>query len=194
MFPPMKPSLTDTLCTQCGLCCDGSLFADVELVGRAEATRLEIMGLEIDDDADGELLLLPCAALEGTRCGIYAHRPKCCRSFECHLLLEARRGAVTVERATEQISEARERIGRVKDLLAQLGQPDVRLSLKERCAEALSGEPSAIPGVNRKRTELETAMSAVERLIRKTFLPRRSGRTRSSRGYDARAARNERPG
>jgi hypothetical protein len=86
------------------------------------------------------------------------------------LLQEARRGAVTVERAMEQIAEARKRIGTVKDLLAQLGEPDVRLSLKERCAEALSREPSAIPGVNQKRTELETAMSAVERLIRKTFL------------------------
>jgi Fe-S-cluster containining protein len=176
----MKPSLTDTLCTQCGLCCDGSLFADVELVGRAEATRLEIMGLEIDDDADGELLLLPCAALQGTRCSVYAHRPKCCRSFECHLLQEARRGAVTVERATEQIAEARKRIGGVKDLLAQLGQPDARLSLKERCAEALRGEPSAIPGVNRKRAELEAAMSSVERLILKTFLGV-AGEGRSSR-------------
>jgi hypothetical protein len=58
----------------------------------------------------------------------------------------------------------------VQELLAQLKQPDVRLSLKERCAQALGGESSAIPEVNRKRAELEAAMSAVERLIRKTFL------------------------
>ena len=89
----MKPSLTDTLCTRCGLCCDGSLFGDVELVGPGEATRLEIMGLEIDDNqADGDLLLQPCAALQGRRCGIYAHRPKCCRSFECRLLEDVRSG------------------------------------------------------------------------------------------------------
>ena len=60
----MSPSLTDTLCTRCGLCRDGSLFADVELTGPAEATGLEILGLAIDDDADGGLLLLPCAALD----------------------------------------------------------------------------------------------------------------------------------
>jgi hypothetical protein len=41
----MKPSLTDTLCTRCGLCCDGSLFADVELASGGEASALEVMGL-----------------------------------------------------------------------------------------------------------------------------------------------------
>jgi Fe-S-cluster containining protein len=167
----MKPSLTDTLCTQCGLCCDGSLFADVELTGRAETTGLEILRLEIeDDDADGGLLLQPCGALQGRRCGIYAHRPKCCRRFECQLLQEVRRGAVTVERAAEQVAEALKRTRRVRELLAQLGQRDVRLPLKERCAEALAGEAGATHEVNRKRAELQAAMSAVERLIRKTFL------------------------
>ena len=87
----MEPSLTDTLCTRCGLCCDGSLFADVELAGRAEATRLEVMGLEIeDDDTAGGLLLLPCGALRGRLCSIYPHRPECCRTFECRLLQDVR--------------------------------------------------------------------------------------------------------
>jgi Fe-S-cluster containining protein len=169
--PRMTPSLTDTLCTRCGLCCDGSLFADVELVGRREATRLEILGLAIeDDDADGQLLLLPCAALQGRRCGIYAHRPSCCRRFECRLLQEVRRGTVTVERAAERIADALKRIARVRTLLAELGERDDRLPLNERCAEALAEESGATEERNRKRAELEAAMSAVERLIRKTFL------------------------
>ena len=96
----MAQDLTDTLCTRCGLCCDGTLFADVELVGQAEIARLEIMGMEVEnEDRNTGLLSQPCAALRGTRCGIYAHRPKCCRVFECHLLQNTQRGAVTVERA-----------------------------------------------------------------------------------------------
>jgi uncharacterized protein len=167
----MKRSLTETLCTRCGLCCDGSLFADVELAGRAEATRLEAMGMEIeDDDTSGAQLLQPCVALQGRRCAIYEHRPECCQTFECRLLQDVRRGAVGVERAKEQIAEALKRIGRVKDLLAQLGQHDGRLPLGERCAEALAKDTDADPEVNRKRAELEAAMSAVEGLIRKTFL------------------------
>jgi len=169
--PRMIPSLTDTLCTQCGLCCDGSLFADVELAGRKEAARLEAMGLEIEDDAaTGAQLLQPCAALRGRRCTIYEHRPRCCRTFECRLLQDVRRGAVGAEDATEQIAEALKRIGRVKDLLAQLGQHDGRLPLMERCAEALAEDTDADPDVNRRRDELEAAMSEVEGLIQKTFL------------------------
>jgi Fe-S-cluster containining protein len=167
----MKPSHTDMLCTRCGLCCDGSLFADVELAGRVEATRLEVMGLEIeDDDTNGALLLQPCRALQGTRCGIYAHRPDCCRTFECRLLQDVRHGTAGVERAGEQIAEARKRTGRVRELMAHLRQRDGHLPLGESCGEALARDADADPEVNRKRTELEAAMSAVEELLRKMFL------------------------
>src|SRR5262249_54395118 len=99
----MAPSLTDTLCTKCGLGRDRTLFADVELVGQAEVARLEFMGMEVDnEERNTGLLSQPCAALRGTRCGIYAHRPKCCRAFECGLLQNAQRGAVSVEHALEQ--------------------------------------------------------------------------------------------
>jgi len=166
----MNPSLTDTLCTRCGLCCDGSLFADVEL-GQAEARRLEIMGLEVEDHESGAgLLSQPCAALQGRRCGIYAHRPQCCRTFECQLLQDAQRGAVTVEAAKELIAEALKRIQRVRELLAQWGAGDVRLPLKERCAEAIAGQMGDTRETKRRRAALEAAMSAVESLIWRSFL------------------------
>lgn len=165
----MKPSLTDALCTRCGLCCDGSLFADVELAGPAEAAGLEVMGLEIEDDDHG-LLVQPCAALRGKRCGIYAHRPECCRTFECRLLQDARRGAVDVKRAGETVAETLQRVGRVRALAAELGQRDGCLPLQERCAEALALADEAGPAQNRKRAALEAEMAAVEELIRKSFL------------------------
>ena len=170
----MKPSLTDTLCTRCGLCCDGSLFADVELGSRDEAAALEVMGLEIEDadDDEGGLLLQPCRALEGKRCGIYPHRPDCCRTFECRLLQEVKGGAMSVDRAEAKIAEAWQRIGCVQKLALQLGPGDARLPLKERWAEALSpvAEVTADRGMKRKRVELHAAMTSVERLIQKTFL------------------------
>ena len=168
----MKPSLTDTLCTTCGLCCDGTLFADVELASRAEATGLEVMGLEIEDDDANGALLLPCRALHGTRCSVYAHRPECCRTFECRLLQNARRGVVSEERAKEHIGEALARIGRVKELMAQLGPHDPHLPLRESCAEMLARDADADPEVNGKRAELQASMAAVEALVRRTFLGR----------------------
>lgn len=167
---PRAPSLTDTLCTQCGLCCDGTLFADVELVGRAEVARLEIMGMEVEDEGRSTgLLSQPCAALRGTRCGIYEHRPKCCRVFECHLLQNAQQGAVSVERALEQIADAREQIRQVRETLHRLGNRDESLPIKERCAETLATE-DAPTGTLTHRAELEAAMARLEDTIWNTFL------------------------
>ena len=148
----MKPSLTDTLCTRCGLCCDGSLFTDVELAGRAEATRLEVIGLEIeDDDTNGALLLQPCRAVQGKRCGNYAHRPEWCRTFECRVLQGVRRRTAGAKRAGEQIAETLERIGRVRKQMVHLGQRDGRLPLTESCADALAKDADARPEANRRR-------------------------------------------
>ena len=170
----MNPSLTDILCTQCGLCCDGSLFADVELADSDEAAALEVLGLDIEDGNEGHggLLLQPCRALKGRRCSIYPHRPDCCRTFECRLLQEVRRGAVEVDRAQEKIADALDRIARIESLVVTLGQGDERLPLNERCAEALarSEEVDADPEMRRQREELEAAMTSLENLIRATFL------------------------
>jgi len=170
----MNPRLTDTLCTRCGICCDGSLFADAELASGDEASALEVMGLEIeaDDDDGGGLLVQPCGALKGRRCSIYPHRPDCCRTFKCRLLQEAERGMVEVERAKEKIAQALRRIERVKELVVQLGTSDERLPLKEQCLEALAlSETVAVgPAAKRKRAELQAAMTSVERLVQSTFL------------------------
>jgi uncharacterized protein len=169
----MKPSLTDVLCTRCGLCCDGSLFADVELASTHEASALEVTGLEIEDadGEDGSLLLQPCRALTGTCCSIYAHRPDCCRTFECRLLQEVKRGAVSVEKAKEKIAETLKRIGQIKELIVQLARVNERLPLKERCGEVLAlSEADVNPEVKRTRDELELAMTSLERLINSTFL------------------------
>ena len=163
--------LTDTLCTRCGLCCDGTLFGDVELTGPAEAARLEILGLDVDtDDADAELLALPCAGLRGTRCSVYAHRPQCCRTFECRLLQEARRGVVTTELALVRIAEARVQLRRVKALLSKMEARPVRLPLAERVADAIADASGGSPAATRRSAALEAAMVVLTRTIRTTFL------------------------
>jgi len=167
---PNPPPMTDTLCTNCGLCCDGTLFADVELVGQAEVARLEIMGMEVEDESRNVgVLSQPCAALRGTRCGIYAHRPKCCRIFQCHLLQNAESGSITVDQALEQIVDAREQIQQVRAMLGRLGNRDVRLPIKERCAETLAAEGGTTSEI-KERAELEAAMTHLENTIWNSFL------------------------
>jgi uncharacterized protein len=170
----MAKSLTDRLCTRCALCCDGSLFADVELRGPQEAARLEVMGLEIDEDDDAPLLIQPCRALHGKRCGIYAHRPKCCRTFECQLLHDVRDGTVAVEDAEAHIAEALERVARVNRLVTKCGGRDSSLPLKERAAEALAREGDANHATLPLARELETALAQLDNLIERRFLRRLS--------------------
>ena len=163
--------LTDTLCTRCGLCCDGTLFGDVELSGPAEAARLEVLGLDVDaDDADVELLALPCGALRGTRCSVYAHRPQCCRTFECRLLQEAQRGAVTTDDALARISEARAQVHQVEALLSKMNARPERMPLAERVADAIADASGGPAAATRRSAALEAAMGVLTRTIRTTFL------------------------
>lgn len=167
----MTPSLTDTLCTRCGLCCDGTLFADVELTGRAETTRLVALGLEVDEsDAEGDVLVQPCAALRGTRCGVYPHRPACCRAFECRLLGESQRGAVTVDAALATIAATRSLVRRAVALLARLGQRDTCLPLAERAAQAVADAADAGPAQRERADALESTMAALRPVLRSRFI------------------------
>jgi hypothetical protein len=164
--------LTDTLCTRCGLCCDGTLLGDVELTGRREAARLEALGLELDtDDADGDLLALPCTGISGTRCTVYAHRPRCCRTFECRLLQDTRRGVVTPQDALARIERARAQVARVEAHLGAVAPAgDPRLPLAERVADALATPAGRSSPSDDRRTQLRLALAALQRTIRTTFL------------------------
>jgi hypothetical protein len=173
---PVKQRLTDALCTQCGLCCDGTLFADVELAGGNETAALEVLGLHVEDAEDDihGLLLQPCGALKGKRCSIYAHRPNCCQTFECRLFQQVNRGVVPIDRAKETIAKTLSQIATIKALIGQLcgNLDDEGLPLKERFAEALSLSDDLPSGGDQHqiRMHLENAMRFLENRIRKTFL------------------------
>lgn len=94
-----------SLCTRCGLCCNGMLFADVELRDAEESLRVESLGIECDEEDGHELLIQPCAGLEGTRCGVYAHRPECCRTFECRVLKDYLAGRISLAEGLGLVAE-----------------------------------------------------------------------------------------
>lgn len=161
---------TDRLCTRCALCCDGSIFDDVELAGEAEATAAEAMGLTVEIE-ERPLLLQPCTALDGRRCTVYAHRPGCCRTFECRLLQQANAGQLDADAALEIIRRTLACATRIKDLCAGAGVVDHDLSLKERCIEVLA-EPvdGDDQGAERLRGDLAAAMDQLSGLVGEHFL------------------------
>jgi len=141
------------------------------------------MGIAVEADGDaGNAMALPCAALEGTRCSIYAHRPGACRAFECRLLTSAGRGEIGVEQALALIADTRKRIDGVRRQIAALGQADDRLPLRERYADAvaLAAETPADTTSRRRRRTLEATMAEITRILEAEFLSRHGANASST--------------
>ncbi len=168
-------SLPAALCTECGLCCDGSLLAEVELAGSTEADRLEALGFETeegdDDGRDAWFLPLPCAALCGSRCSVYEHRPRTCRTFECRLLKDVAAGVVPLGEALETVAGARTERDEILRLLRAL-DPDGEtegLPLAERVSETvLRSEEGGKRG--RRTDRLRERMKGLTALLGRHFL------------------------
>ena len=127
------------LCPNCGLCCDSTLFADVELQQRDDAQRLAKLGLTIETKGRAKLAFAqPCACFDGKLCQIYHERPQRCRKFDCGLLKRVGVGKLTASAALKKSSDTKKRAGYVRELLRSLGQRDERMALTHRYAEAMS--------------------------------------------------------
>lgn len=123
------------LCLECGLCCNGVIFADVRLQPGDDPARLQSLGLPISTShlaPRTSHFPQPCSALKGCRCRIYSDRPKYCREFDCLLLKSVNTGRVGTADALHTIRTARERAEKVRRLLRQLGDTDEHVPLATR--------------------------------------------------------------
>jgi hypothetical protein len=123
-------STAEKLCVSCGLCCNGVIFADVQLQRGDDAMGLRKSGLLKGNNA--KKFSQPCAMHDGCRCTIYKERPRYCREFECLLFQNVKEGRVTDTEATRVISDALKKAGRVRELLEELGDNDARVALSKR--------------------------------------------------------------
>ena len=155
--------LTDTLCLQCGLCCNGVLFADVRpepgdrsplFAGRSRVSQ-------------------PCPAFTAgdCTCAIYPERPRRCRQFECRQLLGVAAGELKVPAALRRIAKARRLAAKVEKHLADLGYNNVKLPLKrrfnqcQRAAEAGKLDTSNYTAL----ADLQLAMHQLTQLLAEEF-------------------------
>ena len=160
------------LCPNCGLCCDSTLFADVELRAGDDARRLEQLGLVLAPKGRGRLAFAqPCACFGGKLCGIYGDRPRRCRLFECGLLKRVGLGELTASAALAKIAAARRRAAAVRERLRSLGQQDEQMALTHRYAGAMSApvDLSDAAGVA-GQGELMLAVSELMELLQRDFL------------------------
>jgi Fe-S-cluster containining protein len=160
------------LCPNCGLCCDSTLFADVELRAGGDAKRLKQLGLTLTKKGQGKLAFAqPCACFDGRLCGIYADRPKRCRLFECGLLKRVEAKEMTAGAALKKIFDAKQRAEKVRKLLRESGQNDERVALTHRYAEAMSAPiDMADEGGADRRGELMLAVNDLMTRLQRDFL------------------------
>jgi hypothetical protein len=167
-----KADYVSELCPNCGLCCDSTLFADVELRKGDDPRRLQALGLEILQKTKAKLAFTqPCACFDGRFCKIYAERPSRCRLFECGLLKRVESGGLTVAAALKRIAEAKAQAGQVRTLLRQTGQRDERIALTHRYAEAMRVPMDlSVPDEAGNRGELMLAVNELMQMLERDFL------------------------
>ena len=127
----MKPPDANSLCRECGLCCNGVLFSYVRL-DPEEVLPARDLGLKVGSFPKGPGFGQACTAFAGCQCNIYAERPTYCREFECLLLKSVKAGQTESTAALKIIRSALRRVKKVKQLLQQLGDADETLALSKR--------------------------------------------------------------
>lgn len=126
-------SVAQDLCLHCGLCCDGTLFKDVELQAGDNAPALAALGLPLKHLKTKVRFPQPCAALcTDLRCRIYAGRPARCHEFECALFKAVADGRIKTAPALKLISATRQRAEKVRHLLRALGDHHEHVALSIR--------------------------------------------------------------
>jgi Fe-S-cluster containining protein len=132
----MNRNGSNSLCLECGLCCNGVIFADVRLEPGDEANRLQSLGLPLPPDRKPQIanrkFSQPCPVFDGCRCRIYADRPGYCREFECLLLKSVQAGRIEASAARRIVRAALQRAEKVKRPLRELGDADEQVALSIR--------------------------------------------------------------
>ena len=169
---------SNSLCLECGLCCNGVIFANGQLQPEDDAEHLSSLGLKFVPNRKSAIanrkFVQPCAAFDGCRCKIYSERPRYCREFECLLLKNVKAGRVESAEALRVIRTARQRVEKVKRLLRELGNPEEDVALSKRFRKVkrrLESSPLNDDDVAEKFGELTLAVHDLNVLLSEAFYP-----------------------
>jgi Fe-S-cluster containining protein len=160
------------LCPNCGLCCNGVLFADVELQMGDNAGRLIDLGMALKKKGMKRAFAQPCHCLNGKLCRIYADRPKRCQTFDCGLLKRVQSEEMPAPAALKRIADAKILVEKVRLLLHRLGDNDEKLALTKRYSRMMSKpiDLSADEDTGEARGELMLAVNDLMQVLQREFL------------------------
>jgi hypothetical protein len=111
------------ICTECGYCCDGTMFSQVKLTNDVEngldtdgntvynESLKDYIHTSFDKKQKKSCLVFkqPCPMLKDKKCTIYTDRPFTCQQFKCKLLKNYNDGNKTYDEAMEIIKKPKAR-------------------------------------------------------------------------------------
>ena len=159
-----SPEITRSLCSDCGMCCDGTLFHSVVLQPTDSPRTLSSLGLSLKRKPGLTTFRQPCSAHQNNQCTIYENRPQRCRLFNCQQLLRVATGEITQSFAQETIASTRKKINQVVERIERLTETNPNQGLAQRFSVAIT---NTVP--SQERTELEAAMTELQGILEKEF-------------------------
>lgn len=171
---PLSDHTVAALCPACGLCCNGTLFVDVELHRDDRAQTLKALGLNVRPKgrAGKQGFHQPCPAYQDSLCSIYSNRPCQCRAFKCGQLKRLAAREITVTTALKNIQRARSMADRVLGLLDQCGNQEIDKALTTRYRRTMAQPIDLTLGDEAAdlRGQLLLAMRDLMHLLKRDFL------------------------
>lgn len=172
-------ALGSTLCTACGLCCNGALHG-FAVLDDDEIETAGLIGHKLR--ADGRPgFALPCPFLQNSSCTIYADRPKVCARYKCGLLDRFEAGEVTLAAAITIVGGAKKLVDRVRAVMPE--------GMTIPAARALCDAPPTTAGDAGERASgmrLRLVITALNLFLDKNFKNAREGKFLSLETVEAR--------
>ena len=166
------------ICLECGLCCNGVIFADGQLQPGDDVEHLGKLGLRLkvpraniaSKHPQIRKFAQPCGAFDGCQCRIYRERPAYCRQFECALLKRVAAGEIEAQQGLRVIRKAKKQAARVARLLRDLGDDDEQAPLQMRFRRVSRRIDSSGPAAD-LFGELTLAVHALNCTLSQQFYP-----------------------
>lgn len=159
------------ICGACGLCCDGTLFADVRLREEDDPKDLLTLGFKLKRRKGYYFFKQPCQAKTEGECQIYENRPSRCRAFECRQLLDLKDEQITEDSVLEVIRSTRDLTSQIDELLTQAGDDRKNRSLMQRFEHVMSEPVDLSEGDEpfQIRGELNGLMEELDEVLNENF-------------------------
>lgn len=163
-----KPETEPPICTQCGLCCDGTMF-EIVAADDEEIEALAALGFELEPLEDSAIFRQPCRFLKGSLCSVYSGRPNTCRRFRCKTLQALEGGDLTREEALARIAEVRRLLA---ELVPLLREGETLADARKRWLAAMAVDSGPRPPLSGADAQLVAKMTALNLILDRQFRPK----------------------